>query len=197
MKKVDVVACALWMKIGALGVELDLEEIHSRLPESDDGVDYPFEEFKEDFYLVKELVYMVFEDRLGYPVPDPDIPEEEKEEQEQEEEQEEQTYYYSETHVLRNLTGNNKRFSWMYHTGSYYGKKLIVKYSDGDEWLIEDGAFKQGEDGNANNYNQKFWFSGNPAQQKDTHLGCPGGCASIFTKPNSNADSVTIYYSKE
>lgn len=107
--------------------------------------------------------------------------------------------YTSETHTLKHMHDDPSRklFNWLDKTGSSYGTNIQVEFSDGEKWVIDNGAVAQGADGNTENHNQMFWFSGNPELQKDTNMGCSGGCASIFPSPDSKASTVTISYKKE
>jgi len=106
--------------------------------------------------------------------------------------------YTVETHELQHMHGDSsaKLFRWLSHTGSYYGKDIIVKFSDGEEWIITDGEYAQAADGNLDNSNQKYWFSGNllvkgsDTVQKDQS----GVLASIFPSPDSKAKIVSLYY---
>jgi len=109
--------------------------------------------------------------------------------------------YEVETHDLKHMHGDSskKLFRWLDHTGSYYGKDIIVKFSDGETWVVKDPEYAQGLDGNIENTNQAYWFSGDllksgsKVQQKDRS----GVLASVFPDPSSNADKVFIYYKKQ
>jgi hypothetical protein len=85
----------------------------------------------------------------------------------------------------------NKSFNWLPHTGSYYGKDVRFVFDNNcGELLVPDGSVTHGADGNPNNYNQMFFFSGTdfPVGSAENN----SNRASVFTAPGCVATKVTI-----
>ena len=106
-----------------------------------------------------------------------------------------ENYKRNHSYSLRSLHGGSQSYSWLNKTGSSFGGPALVVFNNSkSKFFIPDASKMHGNDGNTNNHRQMFYFSGNPAQQRDTNSGCPGGCASVFSAPNSGDTSFVIYF---
>lgn len=88
-----------------------------------------------------------------------------------------------------------KWFAWIDRNGTKFTSPLIVKFPECDNAImtIDDPSNAWGADGNSSNHNQMFYFSGSPDKQEDTHMGCEGGCASIFSPPDCEKATYALF----
>jgi len=103
-----------------------------------------------------------------------------------------------EIYQLRQLDNNNKMFTWLQKSGKTYGATELTFYFPGCEdakFVVPDARVKHGADGDAGNYNQMYYFSGNPETQEETMGGCGDWhCASVFGPPGCVTNSVVLTY---
>lgn len=99
-----------------------------------------------------------------------------------------------ETHALVTAPGNNKKFTWLPQTGSYYGENVKFVFEGCGEMTVPDGSKTHGADGDTSNHNQMYYFCGTDFQPGEAEYN--GGKASVFSPPNCHANTVTMYYTK-
>jgi hypothetical protein len=103
--------------------------------------------------------------------------------------------YQTETISLKNPFGGGKAGSWLKYTGEDFAGILMVNFPECKAgMLIAHPTEAWGADGNAENHNQMFYASGDPAKQKDYSMACKGGCASIFAPPECDATYAELTY---
>ncbi len=103
-------------------------------------------------------------------------------------------YNSTEVYSLNNLAGNNKRFTWLNHTGSYYGGKIKFVFNSCGDLVVPDAAVSYGADGTTSNKNQAFYFCGTDYKPGDAEYN--NELASVFAPPGCNAATVTLYFNK-
>ncbi len=103
-------------------------------------------------------------------------------------------YNSKETYSLNSLAGNNKRFTWLNHTGSYYGGKIKFVFSSCGDLVVPDAAVSHGADGTTGNKNQAFYFCGTDYKPGDAEYN--NKLASVFGPPGCSAATVTLYFNK-
>lgn len=103
-------------------------------------------------------------------------------------------YNSQEVYTLRNAPGNNKRFTWLNHTGSYYGGKIKFVFGSCGDLVVPDAAVSYGADGTTGNKNQAFYFCGTDYKPGDAEYN--NKLASVFGPPGCKAATVTLYFNK-
>lgn len=103
-------------------------------------------------------------------------------------------YNTEEVYSLRNAPGNNKRFTWLDETGSYYGGQVRFVFGDCGELVVPDASRSYGADGTTTNKDQAYYFCGTDFQPGEAEYN--NGKASIFTPPGCKAANVVIHYNK-
>ncbi len=100
----------------------------------------------------------------------------------------------TETHSLEALKGNNKKFTWLPETGSYYGGEIKFSFPGCADLLVPDATTTIGADGSKGT-NQAYCFCGT-----DFPVGSHENLnyrASVFAPPGCAADTVIMAYNKE
>lgn len=86
--------------------------------------------------------------------------------------------------TLQKAIDSERKFNWLPVSGASIDSAIDVEFPECDYTLhVPNSRYAWGADGDASNYNQSYYFSGNPDLQKDINNSCPGGCASIFAPP--------------
>lgn len=173
-KNINLPAISLVFKLWMFGI--DKKDIFKKIPQDPNGPEYTYDEFCEDFALLEECAHMIFEDRFKQSLPEVEIPSE----PEPVVEPEKPEYNTVKEYNLKDVAGNNKKFTWLPKTGSYYGQNIKVYFPEsGDFMIIRDGAITQGGDG-SQGHNQMFWFCGTDPRHNKMQ-----GRASVFGPPNA------------
>lgn len=103
-------------------------------------------------------------------------------------------YNTTETYTLRSTSGNNKKYTWLNQTGSYYGGQIKFDFGGCGELVVPNSSVSHGADGTTSNHNQSIYFCGTdfePGTAENNNYK-----ASVFTPPNCTASTVTLYYNK-
>ena len=95
--------------------------------------------------------------------------------------------------ALKPIKESGKNWTWLPMSGASIGAPVTFSFPECNSALkIADPSKAWGADGNAENYNQSYYFSGNPDLQKDVNMSCAGGCASVFAPPGCDATYVIM-----
>lgn len=100
------------------------------------------------------------------------------------------TTNYSNTETVDMKPYKDKSHGWFDLTGAKYGKGFSITFNnDCGSFVVPDGAVSHGEDGNVNNYNQRFYMCGTDPEHNKMN-----GRASGFTAPGCVATSAVVTY---
>jgi hypothetical protein len=88
---------------------------------------------------------------------------------------------------------NGKNWTWLSMSGDGIGGPVVFSFPECKTKLeVDDPTNAWGADGNSENFNQSYYFSGNPDKQDDISTACSGGCASVFAPPGCTATYVLM-----
>jgi len=98
--------------------------------------------------------------------------------------------------ALKPLKDNNKVFAWLGRSGADIDQQpLKFSFPECNYTLtVPDSKYNHGANGNASDFNQSYYFSGNPKTQskKEVNYSCPGGCASVFSPPSPGCKATYV-----
>lgn len=103
-------------------------------------------------------------------------------------------YNTSKVYTLRNAPGNNKRYTWLDRTGSYYGGRIMFDFGGCGKLVVPNASVTYGADGNRSNHNQAYYFCGTDFPKTSREYNA--GKASVFSPPNCRSSTVTMYYNR-